>query len=254
MEVELKSSSRWKWTKATYILIPGIPTVGTFFCEFVETLPEWERELLVHTKLASDAYVMGVALEHGLRAVSDGSKWFPTQAGSFGWILSSDVGERLANGMDPARSSRPNSFRSEGYGMLTHLVFLQRLAKFIQLQQEKWQGIIATDSKSLIDTIQGPHRPQFNSAQATVFKRPLDPKLLQEMPGLKLQHIKGHQDRDRDYYCLPLLAQLNVDADQLANQYQRDHGRFQSKVLLTRWAGAHLLLPTANTFRNGTNG
>jgi hypothetical protein len=69
--------------------------------------------------------------------------------------------------------------------------------------------------------------------------------LLQEMPGLKLQHIKGHQYRDREYDRLPLLAQLNMDADHLANQYQRDdHGGLQPEVLLTRWAGAHILLPS----------
>lgn len=36
--------------------------------------------------------------------------------------------------------------------MLALLVFLQRLAEYIQLH-EPWQGIIATDSKSLIDTV-----------------------------------------------------------------------------------------------------
>ena len=32
-------------------------------------------------------------------------------------------------------------------------------------------------------------------------------------------HIKGHQDDDTDYWNLPLAAQLNVDADRLADQY-----------------------------------
>ena len=49
---------------------------------------------------------------------------------------------------------------------------------------------------------------------------------------------------DRAYERLPLLAQLNVDADALANKYQRDHGLYQPEVLLTQWAGAHLVLPT----------
>ena len=79
-----------------------------------------------------------------------------------------------------------------------------------------------------------------------MYKRPLDPlspewdvvvgiqKLLQDMPGLKLEHIKGHQDSTRAYERLPILAQLNVDADALANQYQRDHGTHRPTVLLTR--------------------
>ena len=253
MEAELLSPGRWKWTAATYFLVQGIHHVGTFSA-FVETLPAWEQELLAHTKMATDAYAVGIALEHGIRAVSDGSEWFQTQ-GSFGWILSSDLGERLATGMGPARSSRPNSYRSEGYGMLALLCQLQHLAEYIQLH-EPWHGVIATDSKSLIDKVRGPCHHHNGHSQGTVYQQPLDPlspewdvvvgiqKLLQEMPGLKLEHIKGHQDRDQEYERLPLLAQLNVDADALANKYQRDHGLHQPEVSLTRWAGAHLVLPT----------
>ncbi|KAI2507020.1 hypothetical protein MHU86_7405 [Fragilaria crotonensis] len=58
------------------------------------------------------------------------------------------------------------------------------------------------------------------------------------------EHVKGHQDRDTPYHCLPLLAQLNVDADAQASRYQRDLGSFQPEVLLTEWAGVHLEFPT----------
>jgi hypothetical protein len=68
--------------------------------------------------------------------------------------------------------------------------------------------------------------------------------LLEEMPGLTLEHIKGHQDSHRDYGRLSLLAQLNVDADAIAYQYQRDHGSHRPNVALTSWAGAHLAFPT----------
>ena len=153
--------------------------------------------------------------------------------------------------MGPARGSRPNSYRSEGYEMLALLLFLQRLAEFIQ-HHDQWSGIIATDSKSLISTIRGPCRSQTHSGPATVYQRPLNPlspewdimagiqQLLSAMPRLKLQHIKSHQDRACSYDRLSLLAQLNVEADNLANQYQRDHGRHKPDVHLTRWAGAHL--------------
>jgi hypothetical protein len=157
--------------------------------------------------------------------------------------------------MGPLHGSRPNSYRSEGYGMLALLSFLKRLTEYIQLHKPL-QGILATDSKGLIDAIRGPHRVHIGQVQATVFRRllnPLSPEwdivvgvqtLLQEMPGLKLQHIKGRQDRrGRDCRRLPLLAQLNIEeADALANKYQQDRSLFQPEVLLTRWAGAHLIL------------
>ena len=65
------------------------------------------------------------------------------------------------------------------------------------------------------------------------------------MPGLELQHIKGHQDRQKTFHRLPaLLAQLNVEADELANKYQRELRTHEPEVLMTKWAGAHLILPT----------
>ena len=68
--------------------------------------------------------------------------------------------------------------------------------------------------------------------------------LLQVMPDVRLQHVKGHQDREIPYHRLSLLAQLNVDADTQASRYQRDFGSFQPNVLLTEWAGVHLEFPT----------
>ena len=53
-------------------------------------------------------------------------------------------------------------------------LFLQRLAKFIQYH-DQWNGIIATDSKSLIDTIRGKCRSQSHSGQAKEYQRPLNP-------------------------------------------------------------------------------
>ena len=77
MEAELISTVRWKWTTATRILTQGMAPVGTFR-DYIDTLPEWQQELLLHTTLVSDAYAVDVALEHGLRAVSNGSEWFQT--------------------------------------------------------------------------------------------------------------------------------------------------------------------------------
>lgn len=81
--------------------------------------------------------------------------------------------------------------------MLALLCFIRRLTEFIQLH-EPWQGIIATDNKSLIDMIYGPKYLQIGQIQATEFRRPLDPlspewdvvhQLLKSMPSLTLQHI-----------------------------------------------------------------
>ena len=50
--------------------------------------------------------------------------------------------------------------------------------------------------------------------------------------GGTLVHTKGHQDDHLKYRDLPLMAQLNVDADRLAGQYQDDHGMARPTVLM----------------------
>ena len=65
MEAVMVTPGCWKWTDATYVLTINIPTIGTF-TDLVNSLPPWERELLIHTTMATDAYAVGVALEHGI--------------------------------------------------------------------------------------------------------------------------------------------------------------------------------------------
>jgi hypothetical protein len=68
-------------------------------------------------------------------------------------------------------------------------------------------------------------------------------RVLPALPGLYLQHVRGHQDRKVEYSQLPLLAQLNVDADAMATLYQQQHTQSHARVLLTDTAGVHLVMP-----------
>lgn len=56
---------------------------------------------------------------------------------------------------------------------------------------------------------------------------------LEQLPGLCLKYVKGHQDNKLPYAQLPLLARLNVDADALAGQFQNNHGQDRPIVLMT---------------------
>jgi hypothetical protein len=138
--------------------------------------------------------------------------------------------------------------------MLALLVFLTRLAEYTQ-RHEPWEGIIATVSKSIIGTVKGTPRTLQAPSHSAPYQRPINPlspewdvvigiqHLLNAMPVMQLQHIKGNQDKNNDFHRLPLLAQLNVEADELANRYQRELGMHEPAVLMARWAGAHLVLP-----------
>jgi hypothetical protein len=47
------------------------------------------------------------------------------------------------------------------------------------------------------------------------------------------KHVKGHQDDDSSYESLPFLAQLNVDADKYAGEYQTHHGSYRPLISLS---------------------
>ena len=64
--------------------------------------------------------------------------------------------------------------------------------------------------------------------------------------------FKGHQDRKTRYRNLPLMAQLNVDADTMANRFQTIHGNSRPTVKLTALAGVHLNTPQGTITSNYT--
>lgn len=217
---------------------PPSPFPATFD-DFIAQLDAWEVDLLRHTQLFADPYSVCTALSQGFRSVSDGSVRYLTQ-GAFGWSLCSSGGERVASGMGPARGPRPTSYRAEAVGLLSILRLLVRLAEYM-VMSEPWNGIIGTDSKSVLDTLSGKqpdgqradlHEPVKIDSDGVVLDV-LCPEwdvlieiqcALQLLSGIKLQFVKGRQDAAVAVHRLPLLAQLNVEADALATIYQQDNG------------------------------
>jgi len=74
----------------------------------------------------------------------------------------------------------------------------------------------------------------------------------------EMKHVRGHQDRKRAYDTLPLLSQLNVDADALAGEYHQRCGDYpRPKALLAPSTHLHCHLESGtitaswkNTLRN----
>ena len=122
------------------------PSTRTFippdYDDDVRSLAAWEIDLLQYAELYTDPFAICVALEQDFRAVSDGSVWFKSQ-GSFGWMLSTTLGERAASGMGPVRGAQQHPYRSEATGLLSLLLFMYHLAKFTG-KHDPWNGIIAT--------------------------------------------------------------------------------------------------------------
>lgn len=254
----MKDPGFWKvsYDGAYLYDVPSVPPAT--FDQYIARLPEWEEELLHHVELLFDPYTVATMLSSGVRTVCDGSEWDQQTQGSFRWSLSDTNGIRCATGIGPAHWSSPTSYRSESYGMLSILCFLRRLAEFTG-HTSAWHGIVATDSDSLLKTLRKKHVVTYPSVamavQPSLKAFPLDPLLpewdvvrgiqvlVQSMPGLALQYVAGHQDKQKAIGQLSLLARLNVEADALATKYQRDYGYHQPLVTLTAWAGVHLILP-----------
>ena len=209
------------------------------------TLEEWERELLQYVDVPADPYSFCVELQPSLRAVCDGSVR-TNKHSSFGWAIRDEAGNPSATGMGPAPGCKPTSYRAKAYGMLSIMRFLIRIAKYTEMHQFPWQGVLGTDSQSLLDTLSGKDKdPQaetdpINIHGAQVVLDVLCPdwdvliaiqQSQKQLPELKLQHVRGHQDRTTAYARLDQMGQLNVDADARAGQFQDEHGAYRSRVI-----------------------
>jgi hypothetical protein len=121
---------------------------------------------------------------------------------------------------------------------------------------DQWQGILATDSQSVLDTLFGRDRIDREDGSPLhldhnqVVLDALCPEwdilieiqvALRALPGVQLQYVAGHQDEKQPYSSLPLLEQLNVDADRIAEEYHELLQPQRQYVLMSPNTKAHLL-------------
>jgi ribonuclease HI len=228
MPVEVQNdveASTWSYTQPPQwqhaFKRPQITPVNTF-ADFVESLQPWEQELLQHTEYTSEPFDFCSDLQPHLRAVSDASVRHETQ-GAFGWALRNEQSVNVASGMGPARGGgKVTSHRAEAYGLLALLRFLIKMAEFSEMQRQ-WIEIIATDSLSLLDTLRGKDEARLEgerdelinlsgskvdlncvSADWDVLIEIQDS--LAQLLQIRLQHVKGHQDRQQSYQNLDQLG------------------------------------------------
>jgi hypothetical protein len=206
-----------------------------------------------------DPFSLCLELTPGFRAAIDGSVTRTQLHGSFGWIVSSLSGDRLATGMGPARGRSPHSFRAEVFGVLSFLRFLLRIKEYTGMH-DPWVGILATDGQSVLDTLQLGNHDQHEAADTPVDLDKGDVVLdclrpdwdllikiqlaIKSLPNITIQYVEGHQDKSTSYSDLDLLmGQLNVNADSQAAAYNLEFGAHRSFVLMCPKTRAHLQFP-----------
>ena len=121
---------------------------------------------------------------------------------------------------------------------------------------EQWQGTLATDSQSVLDTLFGRDCEDRNDGTPLnldgnrVVLDALCPEwdvlieiqtALRALPGVRLQYVEGHQDKKKPYHTLTLLEQLNVDADRIAAEYHELLQPQRPFILMSPNAKAHLV-------------
>jgi hypothetical protein len=207
-----------------WALPPPPPVPSQELTDYASSLDLWEKTLLEGLTLLVDQTELFQALQStNFIIASDGSQ--QAHRASFGWILSNPDGHRLATCKGPCLGARPNSYRAEGYGLLSVCRFLHHLRTFFALALQSC--LIVCDNKAMVERSGRTPKHLDDLSPNSTMESEWD--ILMEIwttnsviptdQRPQFQHVKGHQDKKRPYAELPLLAQLNCDADQLANEF-----------------------------------
>ena len=153
-----------------------------------------------------------------LVCVSDGGAIL--NSGSFGWVIAQSDGTRLASGQGTVFGHDPKSYRSEAYGCKAVMHFLLLAHKFCDIHMTG-QLTVTYDNEGLKKKL-----TYFNSYRLAPTKSVLDSEwdvvfsihsLRDKFPlAPQFTWVKGHTDNMIAFKDLPLLNQLNVEADTLA--------------------------------------
>ena len=215
--------------------------------DYAQTLPAWERALFAGLQLLipQDAFMISLATAQVLVA-ADGS--VQEHRASFGWVMSDQQGNRIAQCNGPAYGARPGSYRAEGYGVLSVMRFFYHL-------KANWQVTnkfsVVCDNEAMVRRA-NEAKPVFNEHPNSTMDSEWDLLAeiwvtMRQLEDKTLSWIKGHQDDKQPYEKLSLPAQLNVDADKIADQYIQqnpDHAFHQVPLLPTSGIQLHLPVGT----------
>jgi len=215
-------------------------------------------------------------------SASDGSVWKP-YIGAFGWILHLPSGKKVACS-GPAYGYRITSYRAEAYGVLSYLRFLYRFQLYWHVPMFP-VGTILCDNHSLVDRLttflrqMPPVSPETdfadtsNSVSEITQQQPMNENisvltsewdilatiedtiklLAHQNSKVQFEWISSHQDDDTNYDNLSPKAKLNVDADNIATQFQEaNNNEERSMAPMLPKAGVQLHIREREGFEGGT--
>jgi hypothetical protein len=203
--------------------------IAATFPEFIDTLPEWEQQLLQFATLRHPPFALLNQLSNpagdSILAVSDGSHVHDRIA--FGWTIRNHAGLEVACSHGPGWG-QGSSHRAEGYGFLSVVLFITRITEFCMWQQPLSFQFFS-DNNGLLSRVK--QRVSYGDILYPNETLRPDWDIVEQIASfiqssihtITIDHVKGHQDDDKAYEELSPEAQMNVDADELAGEYIHEH-------------------------------
>ena len=234
-----KTFSGWRVQHYLTTCAPAVPIPDPFdnsFLTYISKLEPWDNTLLQHIQfVVPPEEVFTILTSTDFRACSDGSAL--ARQGTYGWALATADRNRLAFGAGPVDGHDPQSFRSEGQGMLSVVRLLFHLRQW-QSSSATFTGILATDNSGLLDRVREQSKIRY-PVPNLVFQPDWDvvESIVRTVESMEIdpvyKHVKGHQDETKSYDSLSFLSQLNVDADKYAGEYQQAFGAYRPLIPLS---------------------
>jgi hypothetical protein len=151
---------------------------------------------------------------------SDGGHDPQSGISTFGWAVAVD-NLLIAKGRGPAQahSRLAESFRAEGYGLSSALLFIQNLTSAFNISPPAHEWTIYIDNMALIQRLDGYTLhvpiPRWNLRSDEDITRTAF-NLLNKIPAKKV-HVHSHQDENTEWTSLSFPAQMNTTADEQAS-------------------------------------
>jgi hypothetical protein len=214
---------------------PPTDSLHPAFDLYLRSIPKLDYYLLKHTSFHNSpthtiqAILRASERNETLYVVTDGSK--NNQSMSFGWVLGTEHGQKLAWGYGPGYGT-DTSHRAECWGQLSAAKFILHLAQFTTTAIPPQLKLISfSDNKGMIKTLQT--RQQFSKPYPNITLKPdwdltesiFTTFLSTGINNLTFSWVKGHQDSQKPFHQLPIEAQFNVTADHLAETYMTLNAR-----------------------------
>jgi hypothetical protein len=205
------------------------------------------RRLMVNVEVLATEEVIThcLDLQQPIWLASDGGA-IPRRA-SFGWIL--QIGNTpIAKGNGPTYGNDPRSFRAEGYGMTSALLYLRLLQRLVEFSRYPTSvNKIICNNKGLLIRIGEASKWKYTTPNVTLRAEwDVNSLILTIYKELGMQfdfvHVKSHQDDETPVASLSLESRLNVEVDCLATKYMKEDTQRWPLVDLFPLAHAKLII------------